>query len=675
MIRVRLSLAVLLALACVAVLAPSALAAPPANDNFAAAQPFPDGGRGFQYGNTTDATTEAGEPTVSGSDTAQTIWYRWKATASGFIRVSTCTSSAGSLAGTSVAVYGGSSVSSLTSYGESTAGCGTGGYNAVTGYIAVTAGETYFIQVGANTGATGPVSVSVDFNTAVPVNDNLAGAQEISGSLPLTVNADNGLATTEAGEPGSDFDSWTNSLWFKWTAPADMEVSIDTCGSTYSHYEPDTRLAVYEGTGTPGYGDLTHIDDNDDGCSANYLSSLDFSASNGTTYWIRLANYGSPYGSPYKLRILERGALTNIAAPEIEEDGAVKTGDTLKVSPGEWVTAAGAVTTTQQWQRCDATGGNCADIDGQTTTSHVATVDDVGHTLRALVTASDGTDTQQLLTPPSRIVGDGSAPANDDFAAAADLGSAQTATADGVLDWATIEPDEAFYGAIRPDNTLWYRWSAPYGQSVTIDTCDAPDLVYHDFITAVSVYTGDGSIAGSTRVAGSSNGCASGLGGRVTFTATVGTTYWIQVSNTNYSLPGSFRLKVALADLPKIAAADPFPAPKLAKLGKVKISKSGKVDLKKLSVSCGSTATSACKGTLTVTTKKTKIRGKTVKSVKQSFKISIAPGKNLGTNYKLSSKLRAAVKKAKKLGATVKIAAGAPGFAQKSASTSLTLTK
>jgi predicted actin-binding protein len=81
---------------------------------------------------------------------------------------------------------------------------------------------------------------------------------------------------------------------------------------------------------------------------------------------------------------------TNTALPAISGTAAV--GQTLTTSDGTWSTTPTSFA--YQWLRCPSTGGaadgsDCAVI-GATTNSYVVTTGDVGFTLRARVTATDG---------------------------------------------------------------------------------------------------------------------------------------------------------------------------------------------------------------------------------------------------------------------------------------------
>jgi hypothetical protein len=83
-------------------------------------------------------------------------------------------------------------------------------------------------------------------------------------------------------------------------------------------------------------------------------------------------------------------ALVPTAAPPVSSapphvSGTAKVGQTLTTDDGVWI---GNVTSYDyQWQRCDASGVPCSDIQGAWARSYVATDADAGHALRASVTA------------------------------------------------------------------------------------------------------------------------------------------------------------------------------------------------------------------------------------------------------------------------------------------------
>lgn len=82
--------------------------------------------------------------------------------------------------------------------------------------------------------------------------------------------------------------------------------------------------------------------------------------------------------------------------------GIFKEGNTLTVDHGTW-SGSPTPTFTYQWQRCDATGGACADLAGSTATTYAAVAADVGTTLRVKVTGTN-THGSTLATTPETIM-------------------------------------------------------------------------------------------------------------------------------------------------------------------------------------------------------------------------------------------------------------------------------
>jgi pre-peptidase len=114
------------------------------------------------------------------------------------------------------------------------------------------------------------------------------------------------------------------------------------------------------------------------------------------------------------------------------------------------------------------------------------------------------------------------APANDNFANATAI-SGLPARATGSNVDATIEPGEPDHAHTNSGETsVWYRWTAPAGGKVRIDTCGS------DFDTLLAVYTGAG-VAALTEVASNDDACGDEEQSRVTFTAVAGRVYHIAV--------------------------------------------------------------------------------------------------------------------------------------------------
>jgi hypothetical protein len=94
-------------------------------------------------------------------------------------------------------------------------------------------------------------------------------------------------------------------------------------------------------------------------------------------------------------------APANDDPPEIS--GTAREGETLTVSRGTW-SGDGSITYTYQWHRCDAAGEACADIPAATGATYELTGDDVGHTLRATLTAKNAWGTASESSQPTAVV-------------------------------------------------------------------------------------------------------------------------------------------------------------------------------------------------------------------------------------------------------------------------------
>ena len=91
----------------------------------------------------------------------------------------------------------------------------------------------------------------------------------------------------------------------------------------------------------------------------------------------------------------------NTVAPSVA--GSAVQGQTLNVNPGTW-TGTQPMTFTQQWQRCDTAGAGCTDIASATSASYTIASADVGHTLRAIVTASNTAGTASAASAATGVV-------------------------------------------------------------------------------------------------------------------------------------------------------------------------------------------------------------------------------------------------------------------------------
>ncbi len=117
-------------------------------------------------------------------------------------------------------------------------------------------------------------------------NDNFSDATVIAGSSGQ-VNGGNVAATKETGEPNHAGNSGGKSVWWRWTAPADGEISINTFGSNF-----DTLLAAYTGSEVDN---LTVVSSNDDS-GGGLQSRITFDAVEGVVYRVAVDGYNGASG-------------------------------------------------------------------------------------------------------------------------------------------------------------------------------------------------------------------------------------------------------------------------------------------------------------------------------------------------------------------------------------------
>jgi hypothetical protein len=109
---------------------------------------------------------------------------------------------------------------------------------------------------------------------------------------------------------------------------------------------------------------------------------------------------GSSVSASAPVTVAALVAPVSIAPPVLW--GPVAQGQPLTVDPGAW--AGTGTSYSYAWQRCDAHGSACVDIAGATDATYVPSADDVGHTLRAVVIATNDAGSTTTTTPLSAPV-------------------------------------------------------------------------------------------------------------------------------------------------------------------------------------------------------------------------------------------------------------------------------
>ncbi len=231
---------------------------------------------GTQYGTNVGATIQPDERALGESS----VWWRWTAPFDGAAQIDTN----GSNFDTILGVWSGEELATLTLLASDDDG-GEGAQSAVA--LPVTAGTDYQIAVYSYwyEGESTPGSVQLNIGSVgPPANDDFADRIEfvepsVSGVLTL--------ATLEPDEPSPSVDRTpTGSIWWTWTAPADLGVTIYDGAASI--------LAVWSGDSLET---LVEIDSNDGIFSPEYgsWSEVNFVATAGSTY--QIAAYQDPESS------------------------------------------------------------------------------------------------------------------------------------------------------------------------------------------------------------------------------------------------------------------------------------------------------------------------------------------------------------------------------------------
>ncbi len=265
----------------------------PPNDAFAKALQI-YGRNGQSFGSNANGSKEAGEPAHAAQAGGRSIWFRWRAPASG--RAAFHTIGSESDTNTLLAVYTGTSVAALTRIASDN----DSGLQATSRLVfEATAGVTYHVAVDTVGGRETTLGtcrgwaqcgIQLTWNTGPgPSNDAFSGALPVSGDGG-GFWAQNVGARLEPGEPSHAEDrNWVHpirggaSVWYRWVAPA-------TGRALFSAGSPDfvPLVAIYRG------GSLTTLEtvaENDyrwisDGGWTH--RSADWQATKGETYYVAI---------------------------------------------------------------------------------------------------------------------------------------------------------------------------------------------------------------------------------------------------------------------------------------------------------------------------------------------------------------------------------------------------
>jgi hypothetical protein len=445
------------------------------------------------------------------------------------------------------------------------------------------AGLTYYVVVdgvrGNNTNApTGSFRFTYAF-AAAPANDNFANAATFTtttGSPSTNASGDTTGATRETNEPimcGTEYDGSTgfcnsglHSVWYKWTAPAAGEVTVDTHTSSF-----DTVIAVYTGSSLPT---LTAVNSgngiSDDTSVTDTTSEVKFTAVASQTYRIAIDGkddgLGGAASGPYTVHLAEVVAPANdnfanatvISGATGHTDGtnlgsSVQTNEPephaysfCNYNNGSGNSPAGKTV----WYKWTAPAGGTYSFDTLANPNF--------NTALAVYTGSAVTNLTELAcnddyspsTIQSRLnlnatggqiyyiqvdgANDGTnpiagtfrlnwqqPPANDNFANALTL-TGETGNTAATNFGASVEYQEPQNASVLGGASVWWNWTAPSNGQYYFKTKNS------GFNTTLGIYTG--SAVGSLTTKGGNDDVSGGDNtSYATFTATGGTLYRISV--------------------------------------------------------------------------------------------------------------------------------------------------
>lgn len=375
-------------------------------------------------------------------------------------------------------------------------------------------------------------------------NDQCLTAELVTDGAPAAADDNAPAALADDGEAGCQPDS-SHDVWFEYVATCNGNVTVDTLDSG----QLDTVLSAYDGCGG---AELACNDDFDD----SLRSQMRFSATLGTSYWIRLASYADP--GPYQLNIACRVAPPNdICSNALNiRAGIPAVGNNAGAAPLDDAAAScrpGADHDVWFSYLARCAGPVTLDTFGSSQGDPVLSVYDAcGGTEMACNDDAVGGDSLQAeltFTPVFmqrywvRLASLGEAgdyqlnvtchapPANDDCADAEPLGDGNPA-AEGDSSTADALADGTASCAPQASHDVWYTYTATCDGVATIDTLGSAmtDPV-------LSVYDGCG---GAELVCSDDNG--DDLRPVVEFVTTSGHAYAVRVACNG--TPGAFQLNV-----------------------------------------------------------------------------------------------------------------------------------
>ena len=352
-----------------------------------------------------------------------------------------------------------------------------------------------------------------------PANDNFADAFDLtSETLPaLSISTTVG-ATPEAGEPNHTAalgfgNIAANSVWWRWTAPADGEVTILLDGEGETEIDFEAVLAVYSGPSKDAtFADITSVIDVDSLIGVSENSG--FVATAGTTYYIAGQGFSTD-GATDTAAVVALALDLNLGNAPVNDDFANATdipsipaffsGTTANATveasePDHTFNEFGSIASNSAWYRWTPTTEQTL-----AATITAASYDQVvaayrGETLTDLVevdASDDFINGRERITirgipgetytiaidgssPDGTVINSGlftldiqvvPSPANDNFDSRLALDPTVPSAAFGTTLASSAEPNEPPHDASGfnvPSDSTWWNWTSPFTGSVAL---------------------------------------------------------------------------------------------------------------------------------------------------------------------------------------------------------------
>jgi hypothetical protein len=240
-----------------------ALAAPPANDDFANRQVLTGPLPLEVTASNVEATKEEGEFIPGLSPAGHSVWFEWEAEADGWVTIGACDDEFPTI----LAVFTGTDLGHLTQVAGNNASEGPDcmysqqqyTFEAVSGtkYVIAVDGNNYHLPEGPQPVTEGSIVLRIE-STPIPANDDFEDAATVEGSISeepdgtrflfAATRGYNWNATTESGEP--DGGTTGASVWYAFTAPETATYQFACCGPA------DLVLTLFTGN---SIGSLTQL--------------------------------------------------------------------------------------------------------------------------------------------------------------------------------------------------------------------------------------------------------------------------------------------------------------------------------------------------------------------------------------------------------------------------------